>query len=131
MIGHYLLTLRSEEEGRVLTMAMRPGDYVCDELMNQGPCLVGVANDPATVPAYMHDYTREDFDTRTVLHGETAIEYRFDALCRRFGIERITAAIRNRILTNQARRALRGNPRQHELTGAQNGGATGAPLNPI
>jgi hypothetical protein len=98
MIGHYLLTLCPEAEHDVLTGKMRPGDYGCDTAR----CLVGWTADTTN--------ETEGLGSRPQ-HAHTgwkyySVEDRYDTLCERFGTERINAAIRNRILSNQARRTL-------------------------
>jgi hypothetical protein len=84
MIRRYLLTLTPEQEERVLTTAMRPGSYHKDG--DVGPCLVGTACD-VVVPC-----------------GN--VERRYDDLCERLGTERANALIRDRIVSNMARRVL-------------------------
>jgi hypothetical protein len=98
MIGHYLLTLDVEQENRVLTNAMRPGAYFADEY--SGPCLVGV------VCGGMHTHLNAWMPQLSGDILPPTVENKYDDLCRRFTTERINAAIRNRILANQARRTL-------------------------
>jgi hypothetical protein len=107
MIGHYLLTLTADAEHDALTSVMRPGSYVTPD---GGRCLVGVCAGMSWRAPYHHASTREHFKYYggCVLGHGFPVEYRYDDLCKRFGVERINAAIRNRILTNQARRALAG-----------------------
>ena len=111
MIGHYLLTLTPEQEDRVLTTAMNPGGYFRtdkEEFVGGGPCLIGTAcgEDYEQVVAYR----RRSMTVRMALgkpgDWPTGIEPRYDHLCDRFGVKRVNAAIRSRILANQARRAL-------------------------
>ena len=104
MIGHYLLTLTSEQEDRVLCAQLHPGPYACG-------CLVGTANDAwqdrdargakghinFTRWADRHDPRRQAYPQRS--------GHQYDELCGRFGAERVNAAIRNRILTNRWWRA--------------------------
>ena len=104
MIGHYLLTLTSRGEAAILTGRMRPGSY--DD--STGQCLVGLA---AGVRPGMRDLRPK---CRPAMigpeHDLFPVEKRYDALCKRFGTERVNAAIRNRILANIARRTLKDVP---------------------
>jgi hypothetical protein len=90
MIGHYLLTLDAEQEERVLTTRMvgEPGFSSADR------CLVMVS----------HGLARDEHGGP---HYAACVPTTYDNLCKRFGEERINAAIRNRILANQARRTLK------------------------
>ncbi len=104
MLGHYLLTLSEEQEDRVLTTAMRPGDY-------WAPCLVGIVLGAEASESGLRDICNRrwplamsDWVIKSV-RGRS-VENSFDTLCLRFGIHRITGAIRNRILSNRARRIL-------------------------
>jgi hypothetical protein len=101
MIGHYLLTLTPEQEGRVLTERLA---YAPNYLRPDGcRCLIGV-----TLDAFRFEgetYTR--FGEPDLNDADRAtLGIQFDDLCKRFGETRINTAIRNRILANQARRAL-------------------------
>lgn len=109
MIGHYLLTLCQKAEAAILTGKMIPGGYGSKQIR----CLVGWAADSyRTRSGYCHNgrpqhgaYTEWcDLDGWQV----NCVEVRYDHLCARFGTDRINAVIRNRILANQARRALTG-----------------------
>lgn len=101
VIGHYLLTLTPAQEDRVLTQRMgRARGYVGDDCR----CLVGTVLDlteDTTGPESRHAWT-EYYAGRHEYVGN-----RYDRLVRRFG-ERVNAAIRNRILSNRARRTLQG-----------------------
>ena len=90
MIGHLLLQFSPENEDAVLTRTMRPFSI-------GGPCLVQTAHGGGAIP-YRWNPTLDQL-------GCTVGE-RYDALCERFGAPRINAAIRNRILSNRARRVL-------------------------
>lgn len=129
MIGHYLMTLTPAQEDRLLTEVLAPGG-----LVNVGGsrCLIGVAEDwryqeGLTPPKSLYEaivsmaihIESHDKRTRLVSWGErlvhgvnegTSVPERFDKMCYRFGVPRITRAIRNRILTNQAWRALAPTP---------------------
>ena len=115
MIGHYLLTLTPEQEERVLTSRLFPGQLV---RKNGERCLLGVCEDWEAV-------LQDDDSWYDIVPGVRrlrlisweldpgedeerwlSVPWRFDLLCKRFGTERVNRAIRNRILSNQARRAL-------------------------
>jgi hypothetical protein len=124
MIGHYLMTLSKEQEDRVLVSQMAPGEY----LKHGGErCLVGVVQDaymtgPVTAafrqtferlhtwpPPYQEAYKAGGLEMSGLMllvSPGICVELRFDSLCSRYGVERITRLIRNRILSNQARRTL-------------------------
>lgn len=119
MIGHYLLTLSEEQEDRVLTRTITPGPYSCG-------CLVGTANDAQPRSAasgykgmvlFDQWMDRHDPSPKQGSHGMRP-GLRYDALCERFGVPRINAAIRNRILSNRARRILHGASRDTAVVGA-------------
>lgn len=101
MIGHYLFTLSPEQEDGPLTEVMRPG------CAPKG-CLLGLT-ESRDVLNYLgscgHTYSRR---TGRLLSFRQAgyVGDRYDHLCPRFGTPRINAAIRNRILSNRARRIL-------------------------
>lgn len=125
MIGHYLLTLSTEAEDRILTTRMVPSSYIsprdwvirADENgddLRHGPievqvgdrCLVGAAanyrlgSGMGFVEAWLwraHWSGDEDRD-------EIVVEERYDHLCYRFGVERVNRAIRARIWTNRGLR---------------------------
>ena len=104
MIGHYLLTLTEEQEDRVLTRAIGPmldadaparqtvGCLMCaitDRTWNWGGECVLDRNERGEVRAVAREPG-----------------YAYEWLCARFGAPRVNAAIRNRILSNRARRTL-------------------------
>lgn len=98
MIGHALLMFKPDAEDRILTTAMRP--FSGNERLGYGgPCLIMAARGDGSFNAASGGLT--EWEPLSCELGR-----RFDALCLRFGIERVTAAIRNRILSNRARRAL-------------------------
>jgi hypothetical protein len=97
MIGHYVLTFTPEQETRVLTRHMEPGGI--KKCVGSLPCLMEVADDDET-SMWM-------FWTSYRPRGWASPWVRYDDLCFRFGTERINTAIRNRILSNQARRLLK------------------------
>jgi hypothetical protein len=112
MIGHYLLTLTPEQEDRVLTTPF--GHHLGDEHFGGGAaaCLVMTVHratgwvgaiEAMSVCAMEH---ATDCDG-TPLHWHSPA-IRYDALGLRFGEDRVNAAIRNRILSNKARRELVG-----------------------
>ena len=101
MIGHYVNNLMPEQEARVLTQPFERllpsrGSRPPEDLGNCR-CLVLTATDGASMfgPAWEADYL-------------LAPGYCYEFLCERFGEARVNAAIRNRILANQARRAQAG-----------------------
>jgi hypothetical protein len=105
MIGHYLLTLTAEQEDRVLTQTLTPGPYYLDGEC----CLIGTVNDarrtyPAQFSWDVHVAWAERYDV--VLRDGGHLGCLYDEFCERFTAKRINAAIRNRILSNRARRTL-------------------------
>jgi hypothetical protein len=130
VIGHFLLSLTPREEGRVLTRQMLPfvpgkweesclmqtiigGGIRATEATQYGPvALKGyrVAPFPArqrrAMPKHWQGPTPQWAGYRA--YHTVGIAGQYDHLCFRFGHERINAAIRNRVLRNQARRALAG-----------------------
>lgn len=99
MIGHYLLSLTEEQEDRVLTtrLAYAPMYWRADGCR----CLVGTVADVKS-PSFIHT----NAETMRAVWEDGSVGGTFDKLCRRFGEERVNAAIRNRILSNRARRLL-------------------------
>jgi len=104
MIGKLLATMSTVEEDRVLCTVMQPGSYWKTDLV--GPCLVG------TIVDYPHGWSREceiDRDRFGEAYDHFKnIETRYDKLCRKLGVERINTLIRNRILDNRVKKALKG-----------------------
>lgn len=120
MIGNWLKLLTAEQEDRVLTRVMGPGNYKW--------CLVGTACDyNALFDAegnYIGRTKREALgaaaaftieDQRYWLSGRNEVEQCYDAACAHFGTERVNVAIRQRILTNRLRRSL-ASPRDNAVT---------------
>ena len=101
MIGHYLGTLSTEQEDRVLTTAMRCGNALSWE-DHELQCLVSTAIPGARAATLGAIYrpSVKDFSMVANLLAE-----HYDGLCCRFGERRVNAAIRNRILTNRWWRA--------------------------
>jgi hypothetical protein len=101
MIGQYLETLTTEQEDRVLTERLaEAGNYIRPDGCR---CLIGVTNDAFRLAD--ESWTRfRSPDTDEDRRAFVGIQ--FDNLCRRFGEARVNAAIRNRILANQAHRVL-------------------------
>ncbi len=102
MIGHCVNNLSRASEDAVLTEPMLPL-YDGNHHYMRGPCLLMVAS------------IRGIYTTLNVWRGrfaghfeEIAVGRYYDALCHRFGAPRVNAAIRNRILSNRARRILAG-----------------------
>ena len=104
MIGHFLAQLTPEEEDRVLTTTMRPGDYyeAWDGINARwvGTCLVGVCHKHGSGEPFVLRLNTWSGPTR-------GVEARYDSLCVRFGTERVNRVIRDRILTNRLWRELR------------------------
>ena len=98
MIGHYLGTLTQEQEDRVLTS--RLAQAPCFVRADGCRCLVGVAEDMG--------WQARGFPRSGIARDIGKVGIRFDCLCERFGEPRINSAIRNRILSNRANRALAG-----------------------
>jgi hypothetical protein len=103
-IRHYLNHLSPTQEDRVLcnTLGRAP-----NHIRNDGcRCLCGTAEDYQFVGEYA--LATDPLPMRESWPAwMEGVGGHFDTLCERFGEERINAAIRNRILTNQARRTLR------------------------
>lgn len=107
MIGRYLATLTTKQEDAVLTERLA---YAPRVIRDDGcRCLVGVTEDwqrTKNVGGLEVAYPR-DAEAMYRRYGRFEdVGSRFDQLCQRFGDDRINAAIRNRILNNQAVRAL-------------------------
>lgn len=120
MLGHYLLTLTEAQEDRVLMRHVQPGPYCAG-------CLIGVANDAPGAGVFWSEHgdqwqRRHDQPIPGQHLGVGGarrwngdrLGIRYDYLCKRFGVERMNAAIRNRILSNRARRVLSGVPTPQE-----------------
>lgn len=115
MIGHFLGTLTKKQEDRVLTekLARAPNYITADGCR----CLLGVTanigfdgfregrDQDVMDRAKWPGFARPAF-LATWPRGPAVVGARFDQLVSRFGPERINAAIRNRILSNRARRVL-------------------------
>src|SRR6266576_7233850 len=104
MIGHYLLTLTAEQEDRVLTVAFGPvyGDAFLEA--NYDGCLMcAVNNFRQWGPGCVLDL---DETGQVARNRSREPGYVYEDLCERFGGSRVNAAIRNRILSNRARRTL-------------------------
>ncbi len=109
MIGHFLLTLIAEQEDRVLTESFEPyvpEPYVPD--LTTRRCVIDVALDRSanTTEAVYFPFRP---GAPWAQCGLAWVGRSYDRLCMRFGSPRVNAAIRNRILSNRARRIL-GNP---------------------
>lgn len=109
MIGHYLLTLTAEQEDRVLT---RPFGGMFEKDLGTCRCLVW------TALGHAPSWDGDDMEGakpygRNVCSGPA---YHFEDLVTRFGDRRIQAAIRNRILSNRARRTLQHRPAHAEMS---------------
>ena len=96
MIGHVLLGLTPTQEDRVLTRKMLP---LHGNPIPGGPCLF------QTVQSGIEHFTGLECWPH---YAGTHVGNHFDALCHRFGVARVNSAIRSRILSNRAARALAG-----------------------
>jgi hypothetical protein len=109
MIGHYLLTLTSEQEDRILTEVMRPYQ---NYNMDNERCLVDVADElpsgSTKIPEDRHRLFAMSITSADCwkFYPEVLVGVRYDDLCRKNDVARINAAIRTRILSNRAYRAL-------------------------
>ena len=103
MIGHYLLQLTPAQEDRVLTTKLAHAPWYT---RNDGcRCLVGTVEDLSSGWSHLaFDNIVGPCPWRQP--GETSVGTEFDQLCMRFGEERVNRVIRERILTNKARRTL-------------------------
>ena len=106
MIGHTCLSLTPQQEDRVLTMVMEP--WPLGMAFSRHNCFLIVAQDCNANAWDPMPVLLAWLPNNEACDWSNAVGRRFDALCDRFGTERITAAIRNRILSNRARRALQG-----------------------
>jgi hypothetical protein len=101
MIGHYLLALTPAQEDRVLSMPLHRGPYLQADGCR---CLRGAAED--FIGRDVQGRFRDRFAGRTSWNlAHETVGIRYDMLHFRFG-ERLNIAIRNRILSNRARRTL-------------------------
>lgn len=98
MIGHYLLTLTPEQESRVLTVSFGAPAQKC-------LCMVAGGG--------WWGATRTEFIRNRNVPGDV-----YEQLIARFSIRRVNAAIRNRILSNRARRELAPVSRETDLVAA-------------
>jgi len=96
MLGHYLLTLTAEQEDQVL---MRPFGEMFQ------PCLCMLVGEGCW-GANPGEFARHDVPGAT-----------YENLIYRFGVVRVNTALRNRILTNRARRILQNAPASRETAG--------------
>ena len=125
MIGHFLLTLTPTEEDRVLTGKlgrMQWWSVAGDQLRPEGGCILQVVSalaKPRPGSRHMRECQHSDGWSRVMFNYITRasldryerrhhVGFQYDALIQRFGVERINAAIRNRILANQWRRERAG-----------------------
>lgn len=92
MIGRWLLTLTPEQEDRLLESKLQSRAFVRDD---GSRCLIGA----------VRDYRRACDVKGPFPRLEARSGMRYDLLCQRWGEITINAAIRNRILSNRARRA--------------------------
>lgn len=102
MIGHYLLTLSDEREDRLLTQHFYPGTFWAAWSATGHACLVGTACGSADDAFWQHHRT----ELRENVRGRRIAYMEYEHLAKRFGVARVNAAIRNRILSNRARRVL-------------------------
>src|SRR5882672_7532324 len=106
MVGHYLLTLTEEQEDRVLTQNFAP---VATAAQICWGCLCMTASGDKNDKTGVHnpeELTRGNPFGRVWRSPGWVYEY----ACMRFGVPRVNAAIRNRILTNRLWRMLENRP---------------------
>lgn len=101
MIGHYLLSLTPEQEDRLLTCPFEPIAHL--RMNNPARCMVLAAMDQNPGASASGLTMGENRDERRCPR-ENSPGWRYEYACERFGTERVNAAIRNRILSNRARR---------------------------
>jgi hypothetical protein len=104
MIGHYLLTLNEKQEDRVLTRKMRARGSSLQSIA----CLVITAQFRTDELAGC-EARGKGLLSRWPPQGGAVfppVARHYDVACDRFGTERVNSAIRNRILSNRARRVL-------------------------
>lgn len=103
MIGRWLSLLSPEQEDRVLTGKMWPGQYT-------SPCLVGVVGYDVDTVRMVKRLGAAVVGTCLARHSgsDGLVEIRYDRLCLRFSVPRINTAVRSRILRNRLRRELAG-----------------------
>lgn len=107
-IGAFLDTLTSTEEDRLLTRAMI-ADWLWEAKTGDG-CLIGVAFDCRTDRVVSETV---EWSNPMVNHWTSiGLGVHFNQMCLRFGLARVTAAIRARILDNRARRTLQAAPKE-------------------
>jgi hypothetical protein len=119
VIGHYLLTLTPEQEDRVLTQTLGAGRTYRDPVTG-ARCILGAVHYGNGSAGGVEGYVRAWCDCRAWGLRQSPLEANpepnlfswpnvpmaYDRLVERFGAARIANAIRNRILSNRARRAL-------------------------
>jgi hypothetical protein len=98
MVGHFVNAQRRDAEDRLLGGAFAP--YPQNPVLAEHHCMVDRAiGQPGASFSGMPVWS---------MHSGFVVGVRYDLLCKRFGVERVNAAIRNRVLANQARRTLQG-----------------------
>lgn len=118
MIGRALDELTPEQRGRILTTEMRPCSLIARERYGTqvGPCLIGVMGiapargarvDPRKLPKryYSQSPVRETvlaqaqlFNIDPDLHIADTVHSHYDALCGRYGYQRVNGWIRDRVV---------------------------------
>lgn len=104
MIGHWLLTLTPEREERLLTQIFAPMWHEPNSSCVR--CMVLVAMDWAIGNPATGIDEADVRDRQSPPGYNHSPGWRYEHLCERFGASRVNAAIRNRILSNRARRVL-------------------------
>ncbi len=99
MIGHFVNHLSTEQEEWLLIFPFSGGNFRRTPSADGNLCLVERVG-----KGTLHQCAYPPSMWRSV---ERSVQWRYDAACLRFGEPRINAAIRNRILANQARRVLK------------------------
>lgn len=99
VVRRYLSRLTPEAEDAILTGKLTDVMYADG---SGARCLVGCAAGSTFLNI---QGTRPQFFLYPG-HEQQPVEFAFDDLCNRFGVEAVAAEIRNRILANRARREL-------------------------
>lgn len=117
MIGEYLSRLTRYEEDRVLTRKMEPWCFAHGPDDTDAACLIGAVHGLTTRHTHLRDSFISPAMSLAIHDAEQWVGIRYNWLCERFGVERVNAAIRGRILRNRLRRALTDPQQKSQLVG--------------